>query len=59
MGLNQYEVRKWDGWHQNITLAMLAQAYLAMVRRKASAQGYQGEREWPRVRQKAEMPYGS
>ena len=24
MGLDQYEVRKWDGWYRHITLAMLA-----------------------------------
>ena len=26
MGLDQYEVRRWDGWYRHITLAMLAQA---------------------------------
>ena len=29
MGLDQ-EVRRWDGWYRHITLAMLAQAYLAV-----------------------------
>ena len=29
MGLDQYEVRKWEGWYRHITLAMLAHAYLA------------------------------
>ena len=29
VGLDQYEVRKWDGCHRHITLAMLAHAYLA------------------------------
>ena len=33
--LDQYEVRKWDGWYRHITLAMLAHAYLAVVRNKA------------------------
>ena len=28
MGLDQCEVRRWDGWYRHITLAMLAQAYL-------------------------------
>ena len=28
VGLDQYEVRKWDGWYRYITLAMLAHAYL-------------------------------
>jgi SRSO17 transposase len=35
VGLNQYEVRNWTGWHRHITLAMLAHAYLGVVRRRA------------------------
>ena len=37
VGLDQYEVRRWDGWHRHITLAMLAYAYLAVIRHHASA----------------------
>ena len=32
VGLDQYEVRSWTGWHRHVTLAMLAHAYLAVVR---------------------------
>ena len=32
VGLDQYEVRSWVGWHRHITLAMFALAYLAAVR---------------------------
>ena len=39
MGLDQYEVRRWDGWYRHITLAMLAHAYLAAVRHQALASG--------------------
>jgi SRSO17 transposase len=35
VGLDQYEVRWWTGWHRHITLAMLAHAYLAVLRRIA------------------------
>ena len=35
VGLDQYEVRSWTGWHRHITLAMLAHAYLAVLRRVA------------------------
>jgi SRSO17 transposase len=35
VGLDQYEVRSWVGWHRHITLAMLAHAYLAVLRRTA------------------------
>jgi SRSO17 transposase len=33
VGLDQYEVRSWTGWHRHITLAMLAHAYLAILRK--------------------------
>ena len=42
VGLDQYEVRKWDGWYRHITLAMLAHAYLAVIRRQAVEQGEKG-----------------
>ena len=32
VGLDEYEVRRWTGWYRHITLAMLAQAYLAVTR---------------------------
>jgi SRSO17 transposase len=32
VGLDDYEVRKWDGWKRHITLCLLAHAYLAVVR---------------------------
>ena len=33
VGLDQYEVRSWTGWHRHVTLAMLAHAYLAALRK--------------------------
>jgi len=38
VGLDQYEVRSWTGWHRHITLAMLAHAYLAAIRRTAGGE---------------------
>ena len=35
VGLDEYEVRSWTGWHRHVTLAMLAHAYLAVVRAAA------------------------
>ena len=35
VGLADYEVRSWTGWHRHVTLALLAQAVLAAVRRLA------------------------
>lgn len=31
-GLDEYEVRSWDGWHRHVTLSMLAAAFLTAVR---------------------------
>ncbi len=31
-GLDEYEVRKWDGWYRHVTLSLLAHAYLAVLR---------------------------
>ncbi len=42
VGLDQYEVRRWDGWYRHITLAMLAQAYLAVIRHQAMEQEEKG-----------------
>ncbi len=38
VGLDQYEVRRWDGWYRHITLAMLAQAYLSVIKHQAMEQ---------------------
>lgn len=32
IGLDQYEVRRWDGWHRHITLCLLAHAFLVVTR---------------------------
>ena len=36
VGLADYEVRSWTGWHRHITLALLAHAVLAAARRLAA-----------------------
>ena len=35
VGLDEYEVRKWEAWHRHITLCLLAHAYLAVLRSAA------------------------
>jgi hypothetical protein len=42
VGLDQYEVRHWVGWYRHITLAMLALAYLAVVRARLKAEAEKG-----------------
>jgi SRSO17 transposase len=34
VGLDQYEVRKWDAWYRFIPLALFAHAFLAVQRAK-------------------------
>jgi SRSO17 transposase len=35
VGLDEYEVRQWEGWHRFITLGLLAHAFLAVQRARA------------------------
>jgi SRSO17 transposase len=37
VGLDQYEVRHWDGWYRHITLCLLAHAFLVATRVQATA----------------------
>jgi SRSO17 transposase len=39
VGLDQYEVRKWEGWYRHITLALLAHAMLTVIRARATEKG--------------------
>lgn len=36
-GLDEYEVRSWDGWHRHVILSMLALAFLTVVRSAAAS----------------------
>jgi SRSO17 transposase len=47
VGLDQYEVRKWGSWYRYITLAMLAHAYLTVVRAHTAAAVKKGEQAPP------------
>lgn len=38
LGLDQYEVRRWDGWYRHMTLVMLGQLLLHRIRRAAVQQ---------------------
>lgn len=39
VGLDEYEVRRWDSWYRHVTLSLLAHAYLSVLRSMA-------ENEW-------------
>jgi SRSO17 transposase len=36
IGLDQYEVRRWNGWYRHITLCLLAHAFLEVTRARAA-----------------------
>jgi SRSO17 transposase len=36
VGLDHYEVRRWPGWYRHVTLALLAYAFLAVIRAQAA-----------------------
>jgi SRSO17 transposase len=38
-GLDQYEVRRYVGWHRHVTLAMLAHAFLAATAHQVQKKG--------------------
>lgn len=42
VGLDQYEVRRWNSWYRHITLAMLAHAFLTVTRAKVVAHPEKG-----------------
>jgi SRSO17 transposase len=38
LGLTEYQVRKWAGWHRHVTTVMLALAFLAVSRARLAEQ---------------------
>ncbi len=38
VGLDEYEVRSWQGWYRHITLSMLAHAFLTVLRAQSQAE---------------------
>jgi SRSO17 transposase len=37
VGLDHYQVRRWDAWYRHVTLVLVAQAFLAAVRAQAAS----------------------
>ena len=48
VGLDQYQVRKWVSWYRHITLALLAHAFLAVVRANSADSSKKREALRPR-----------
>ncbi|MGH3470042.1 MAG: IS701 family transposase [Thermocrispum sp.] len=47
VGLDDYEVRSWTGWYRHITLALLAHAFLAVLRAQAGEWSKRGRTPAP------------
>jgi SRSO17 transposase len=45
VGLDEYEVRSWQGWYRHITLCMLAQAFLTVLRAQSPDQEHAEQEE--------------
>jgi SRSO17 transposase len=58
LGLDQYEVRSWQGWHRHVTLVMLVQAYLTVLRAQEEAQAPGPSLEAPAGQKKSLCPAG-
>jgi SRSO17 transposase len=46
-GLDEYEVRKWDGWYRHVTLSMVAHAYLCVLRSVTQTEQGAAKRGYP------------
>jgi SRSO17 transposase len=57
VGLADYEVRSWHGWYRHITLALVAQAFLTVMR--AQSQGELGKKRLRRLASPAPSPLTS
>ena len=47
VGLDQYEVRRYDAWHRHVTLALLAHAYLEVLSARRTPRTERGGPERP------------
>jgi SRSO17 transposase len=57
VGLDQYEVRSWQGWYRHITLCMLAHAFLGVLRRQSQMLMPQTQQDEEKKRWKASLPH--
>jgi SRSO17 transposase len=48
VGLDEYEVRHWHGWYRHITLAMMALAFLTVIKAEARKKGRPSIKQKPR-----------
>ena len=47
VGLDEYEVRHWQGWYRHLTLAMFAPAFFTVVKTAARKKGHSKRKQQP------------
>jgi SRSO17 transposase len=57
VGLDQYEVRSWQGWYRHITLCMLAHAFLVVLRTQSQMLMPQTQETSEKKRWKPSLPH--
>jgi SRSO17 transposase len=57
VGLDQYEVRSWQGWYRHITLCMLAHAFLVVLRTQSQTQMPTDQEDEGKKRSKPCLPH--
>jgi SRSO17 transposase len=45
VGLDEYEVRKWEAWYRHVTLSLLAHAYLTVLRSNSATRDEAGDKK--------------
>jgi SRSO17 transposase len=57
VGLDQYEVRSWQGWYRHITLCMLAHAFLVVLRTQSQTLMPQTQQDEEKKQWKPSLPH--
>jgi SRSO17 transposase len=55
VGLDHYEVRSWTGWYRHISLAMLAHAFLAVMKATSNATAVEAIRKGAQIQDQSTM----
>jgi SRSO17 transposase len=59
VGLDQYEVHSWVGWHRHMTLALAASALLVLTRARLFTRPANGRPTMAAFKKKRLRPFGS
>jgi SRSO17 transposase len=59
VGLDQYEVRSWQGWYRHISLCLLAQAFLTLLRAQSQEEAPEWREPEEKKRDLSQQPHAS